>query len=59
VQHLSRRDLRAALDFLAYVGEAGDLDDFAARLVFRLDAVIPCHAAATTRSICAGSGFAG
>lgn len=39
---LSRRDYRAALDFLEAIGEACDLDDFAARLVGNFNAVIPC-----------------
>jgi DNA-binding CsgD family transcriptional regulator len=42
---LSRRDFRAALDFIAVLGEATDLDDFAARFAFGLGDVIACHAA--------------
>ena len=45
MQALNRRDFRAALDFLAMLGEACDLDDFAARIAFGLEAVIPCRGA--------------
>ena len=37
---LSRRDFRAALDFIALLGEATDLDDFGARVAFELKDVI-------------------
>ena len=42
VEALSRRDFQTALDFLAVLGEASTLDDFAARLGFGLRDVIPC-----------------
>ena len=40
---LSRRDLRAALDFVAYLGEARNLDDYALRVAFGLNAVAGGH----------------
>jgi DNA-binding CsgD family transcriptional regulator len=43
VESLSRRDFRAALDFIALLGEATDLDDFAARVAFELNGVIACR----------------
>lgn len=43
---LGRRDLGVALDFIAMIGEASDLDDFAARVAFGLDQVIACGSAA-------------
>jgi DNA-binding CsgD family transcriptional regulator len=43
VESLSRRDFRAALDFIALLGEATDLDDFASRVAFELNGVIACH----------------
>jgi DNA-binding CsgD family transcriptional regulator len=46
VEHLSRGDLRAALEFLGSLREARDLDEFAASLVLRLPTVIPSHASA-------------
>jgi DNA-binding CsgD family transcriptional regulator len=45
MQALGRRDFRAVLDFLAMLGETSDLDDFAARLAFGLEQVIPCRGA--------------
>jgi DNA-binding CsgD family transcriptional regulator len=45
MQALGRRDFRAALDFLAMLGQACDLDDFAARIAFGLERVIPCRGA--------------
>lgn len=45
MQALGRRDFRAALDFLAMLGQACDLDDFATRVAFGLDRVIPCRGA--------------
>ncbi len=45
MEALSRRDFRAALDFLAMLGEAANLDDFAGRLAFGLDQVIACGGA--------------
>jgi DNA-binding CsgD family transcriptional regulator len=42
MEALSRRDFRIAFDFVAMLGEASALDDFAARLGFGLHNVIPC-----------------
>jgi DNA-binding CsgD family transcriptional regulator len=43
MESFSRHDFRAALDFIALLGEAGDLDEFASHIAFEFDGVIGCH----------------
>ena len=43
MESLSRRDFRAALDFIAPLGEAPHRDDFASRGAFELNGAIACH----------------
>ena len=42
---LSRHELSGILDFIAFFGEAAELDDFAVRLAFGIDRLIPCRGA--------------
>jgi hypothetical protein len=43
MESFSRHDFRAALDFIALLGEARDLDEFASHIAFELDGVVACH----------------
>ncbi len=43
MESFSRHDFRAALDFIALLGEARDLDEFASHIAFKFDGVVACH----------------